>query len=224
MSCCTPSGYRTVFGADAAERDARRYRRKGLAGSARWLLERLLATGLAGRSVLEIGGGAGGLQVELIRAGADRATNVEIVDAYEGAARTLIAERGLGERIERRVGDIAVRGADAPTADIVVLHRVLCCYPDASALMAAACEHSRDRVAVTVPRESWWVKLGFAAENTWFRARRIGFRAYVHPIAPMLDVAAANGFRAAGVHRGRLWASIILTRFAGSPEQAPAGG
>ena len=30
MNCCTPTGYRTIFGTKTVERDARRYRRKGL--------------------------------------------------------------------------------------------------------------------------------------------------------------------------------------------------
>ena len=41
MNCCTPAGYRTIFGSKTAEREGRRYRRKGLAGSARWLAEAL---------------------------------------------------------------------------------------------------------------------------------------------------------------------------------------
>ena len=38
MSCCTPAGYGTVFAANAARRDARRFRRRGLHGSARGLI------------------------------------------------------------------------------------------------------------------------------------------------------------------------------------------
>ena len=88
------------FGAKAADRDARRYPQ----GAAR---HRPLARGDArgrgrrGRSVLEIGGGIGGLQIELLEAGAER-DNVEIIDTYERVAEALIAEHGLGGRVERR--------------------------------------------------------------------------------------------------------------------------
>jgi hypothetical protein len=212
VSCCTPTGYRTIFGARTAEREARRYRKQGLVRSARWLFERLAAPGLPGRTVLEIGGGIGDLQLELVGAGADHATNVEIVDTYEDAARRLIADRGLERRIGRLIGDFARAADAAPAADIVVLHRVVCCYDDPDTLVAAACAHSRDRVALTLPRESWWVRLGCAVTNAWFRARRIGFRVYVHPLARMLDVAAAGGFAPTETHRGALWSSIVLAR------------
>lgn len=64
MSCCTPAGYRTVFGTGMAERDARRYGWKGLRGSARRLTNQVAGRGVKGRSILEIGGGNGDIQLE----------------------------------------------------------------------------------------------------------------------------------------------------------------
>lgn len=220
MSCCTPAGYRTIFGPKAVDRDVRRYVRKGLLPSARWVFERLRAAPLEGRSVLEIGGGIGDLQIELLQAGAAHATNIELITTYETAAGALIAGRGLHERIDRRIGDFALDADTAPTADIVVMHRVVCCYPDPDALVAAACEHSTGRLAITVPRESWWVKLGFAAMNAWLRLRRIGFRGYVHPVERMTAVAAIQGFHLTHEQRGRVWTSMILGR--SRPPRQPA--
>jgi len=212
MSCCTPAGYGTVFGRSTAQRDARRYRRKGLRGSARWLADQVAKHGVRGRSILEIGGGIGDIQLELLRAGAAHTTNIEIIDTYEDAARALMTEVGLQERMERRIGDVGVHPEDAPSADVVLLHRVICCYSDPDALMAAACSHSRGLIAITIPRETWWNRLGFGAMNVWFRIRRIDFRVYVHPIAPMLKLAASSGYRSTDDHRGRLWVSILLAR------------
>jgi hypothetical protein len=212
MSCCTPAGYRTIFGTKAAERDARRYRRQGLTGSARWLFDVLTADGVGNRSVLEVGGGVGNLQIELLKAGADRTANVEIVDTYEDIARSLVAEHGLAGRVQRRVDDFAQHPDRAPNADIVIMHRVICCYPDAAALVTAACAHAHDRVAITIPREAWWTRFGLSTMNAWLRLRRIGFRAYVHKAGPMLDLAAAHGFHARHHERGPLWESHILQR------------
>jgi hypothetical protein len=212
MTCCTPSGYRTIFGSRAAEREARRYGRKGLSGSARWLAEALERAGVEGRSVLEVGGGVGGLQIELLQAGADRATNVEIIDTYESVAHGLLDERALGERVERRIADFGAVADETPPADLVILHRVICCYPDADVLMKAACVHARERVAITIPRESAWIRLGFALMNAWFRLRRIDFRIYVHPLDKMLVVSEGRGFRLAERHRGALWQSFVLRR------------
>ncbi len=134
MNCCTPTGYRTIFGTKTVERDARRYRRKGLTGSAGWLLNALTDEGVNKHSVLEVGGGIGSLQIELLEAGASHATNVEIIDNYEDTARSLISEHRVEDRVERHIADFAQQPDQVPVADIVIMHRVICCYPDAEAL------------------------------------------------------------------------------------------
>jgi magnesium-protoporphyrin O-methyltransferase len=212
MSCCTPTGYRTIFGGKTVERDARRYHRKGLTGSARWLLHALTGEGVSEASVLEVGGGIGGLQIELLHAGATHATNVEIIDSYEAAAAALIADHGVGGQVERHIADFAEHPDETPVADIVIMHRVICCYPDPDALITAACDQARERVAITIPRQAWWVKLGFASMNAWFRLRRVAFKAYVHPLDRMLDVAASRDFHTTHHERDRFWESIVLQR------------
>jgi hypothetical protein len=219
MSCCTPAGYRTIFGTKTAERDARRYRRKGLTGSARWLFDALTTHGVGNTSVLEVGGGIGNLQIELLEAGADHAANVELIDTYETTAHTLITEHNLDGRTERLIADFAQHPDWAPNADVVIMHRVICCYPDPAALITAACAHAHDRIAITIPRETWWIKLGFTTMNAWLRLRRIGFRAYVHPPVPMLELAAARGFHPTHHQRGPLWESHILQH--AQPDRAP---
>jgi hypothetical protein len=217
MSCCTPSGYRSIFGSKTAARDARRYREKGLLGTAAWLRDALVGEGVDDRSLLEIGGGVGTLQLDLLAAGAASATNVEIIDSYEEDARVLINERDLQRRVDRVVGDI-VQDADlAPPADIVILHRVICCYPDAAGMMTAACMHAGDRIALTVPRNALWIRLGFAVMNAWLRLRRVAFRAYVHEPQQLFDTATAHGFALTGHTAGLLWQCAILRRQDSSP-------
>jgi hypothetical protein len=210
VNCCTPTGYRTIFGTKTAERDARRYRRKGLTGSARWVFQALTGDGVNEASLLEVGGGIGNLQIELLKAGADHAANVEIIDSYETTAQALIAEHNLDGHTERFIADFAQHPDRVPDADVVIMHRVICCYPDPAALIIEACARAHDRVAITIPRESWWVRLGFSTMNAWLRLRRIAFRGYVHPPAPMLELAASRGFHPTRHQRGRLWESHIL--------------
>jgi hypothetical protein len=212
MNCCTPAGYRTIFGAATVERDARRYRRKGVTGSARWLLQTLVGDSVTEASVLEVGGGVGSLQIELIEAGATRATNVEIIDSYEAVAHSLIGEHDLDGRVLRLVADFAQHPDQTPAADVVIMHRVICCYPDADALMTAACAHAHDRVAITIPREAWWIKLGFWGMNTWLRLRRIAFRGYVHPPDRMIALAGSHGLSPIHHQRGWMWESLVLRR------------
>ena len=67
MSCCPPKGYTKLFSKRAARRDARRYRRGGLDDTALEMVDFLRDRGMAGASVLEIGGGVGEIQIELLK-------------------------------------------------------------------------------------------------------------------------------------------------------------
>ena len=49
-----------------------------------------------------------------------------------------VRETGLAGRVTRRLHDIATAPDEVPEADVVVLHRVVCCYPDYERLLGAA--------------------------------------------------------------------------------------
>ena len=89
MSCCPPRGYTRLFSKRAARRDAKRYRREGLDDTAATMVGFLRERGMDGASVLEIGGGVGAVQLELLKAGAARTTNLELSPEYEEAAGEL---------------------------------------------------------------------------------------------------------------------------------------
>ena len=209
--CCDPTDYRRLFSRKYASRDAHRYRRRGLSGTARALVE--LAGDVTGLTVLDVGGGIGAIELELLAGGAERATSVELSGGYEEAAAALLAERGLSDRVDRRVADFVSEGDAVEQHDLVVLHRVVCCYPDVDALMRAASEHARGRLVLTYPQEHLWMRLGLRAINLWLRLSRCGFRTYVHPIARILGAAEAHGLTLERRERqGFLWESALLVR------------
>jgi magnesium-protoporphyrin O-methyltransferase len=212
MSCCSPKGCDEFFTDRVARRDAARYRRRGLDGDARRLVEFVRQRGLPGRTVLEIGGGVGAIQLELLRAGAAQATNVELSAAYEPYAAELAVAAGLAVRAERRLLDFAERSDEVEPADVVVLHKVVCCYPDYEALVGAAAAHARRELVLTFPRDAWWMRLGLAAANLLQRVRRRSFRVYLHPPAAILAVARSHGLEPAATHRGPLWEFVGLAR------------
>jgi hypothetical protein len=207
--CCRPGAYERVFSAKAAERDARRYRQRGLTGSARDLVE--LAGDVTGASVLDVGGGIGAIELELLAEGAERTTNVELSGEYEKAAATLLAERGLTARVDRRVADFVTE--DVGPHDVVVMHRVVCCYPDVEALVGEGASHARRRLLLTYPQERPWVRAGVRIVNLGFRVVGWSFRVYVHPVARIREAAAAQGL-APGERRrkGFVWESAAFVR------------
>src|SRR3989442_12391615 len=117
--CCTPRGYRRIFSEKSAHAAAKRYRKKGLDKPSRRIVDLLLEHGVEGRTVLEVGGGVGEIQIELLRAGASRAVSVELTPTYEEAATELLDELHLAGRVERLVVDFVEAGPEGEAADIV---------------------------------------------------------------------------------------------------------
>jgi len=188
---CCARDYEKVFGRKTAARDARRFRRRGLRGSAKALTE--LAGDVRGATVLEVGGGVGAIEIELLEKGATSATNVELAATYEDAARALLAERGLTDRVERRVGDFVAEADTLSAHDVVVMHRVVCCYPDVNALVGAGADHARRRLVLTFPQERRLVRVALSTANAVMRLTGSTFRVYVHPFERMAATAGAHG-------------------------------
>ena len=151
MSCCPQYGCEDFFGERFARRSAERYRTKGLGKTPRSLFDFLVSRGLAGRGVLEIGGGVGALVTELVKAGAERGALVEVVPGYEPFAREIFDEAGV--EVDFRLADLVVDPAGAEPADLVVLNQVVCCTPDGPALVGSAAVLTRVALAFTYPRE-----------------------------------------------------------------------
>src|SRR5918997_2585400 len=150
-ACCEPQGYDRVFGDREARRAAARYRRSGLTSLPQRTIELYRDGAIAGDSLLEIGGGVGDFQVEMLEAGVGTAVGVDMSAAYDRAASDLLASRGLTDRVERRTGDVAAHPDLATPADIVALHSVVCCYPDVRRLLAVAVDRARRFLVVSYP-------------------------------------------------------------------------
>jgi magnesium-protoporphyrin O-methyltransferase len=209
-NCCS-TDYRRLFNRKYAARDAKRYRERGLTGSSRALVE--LAGDVRGASVLDVGGGVGAIELELLAAGAERATSVELSGGYEEAAAALLAERGLARRVERRVADFVADADSIEPHDIVVMHRVICCYPDVDGLVRTAASHAARRLLVTYPQERVWMRAGLAIVNLWLFLSRCGFRTYAHPVAQIVGAAETQGLRLERRERhGLLWESAAFAR------------
>jgi 16S rRNA G966 N2-methylase RsmD len=201
-----------MFGARFARSRAAAYRKRGLDKTAQVMVGLLEQAGVAGATVLEIGGGAGEIQLELLGRGAASATNLELSPGYEPEAAALIAEAGVTGRVQRRLADIAADPAAVPSADIVVLHRVVCCYPDYAKLLGAAADHARRQLVFSYPPRNGLSRAVVATQNLAFRIAGRDFRTFAHPPAAMLAVLAEHGLQVRTTNRGRVWQVTALSR------------
>ena len=162
--------------------------------------------------MLEIGGGVGAIQIELLKAGAATAVGVELTPTYEEAAAGLLREAGFEDRVERRIMDFAEAHTSVPPADIVIMNRVVCCYPNMPKLVGAAVEHARDTLVMSFPKEAWWVRAGLAVGNFGLRLLRREFQVFLHPPARIIDASQRQGMRAVLDNRGAFWEVAALRK------------
>lgn len=214
MDCC--SVYTEQFDRDAALSQAQRYRTKGLDRMARAMRDTLVRCGLKGARVLEFGGGVGGLSLDLLKAGAASATNVELSTAYREAASTLALEAGLEDRFRLLAGDALDVADTVDDAEIVVMNKVVCCYPEGDELMDVAIGKATRYLGVSFPTVHFASRAVIGVEN-WLRARRgSDFRAYVHP-KETFERPATAGFEEIFRRTGPVWDTRVWER-SQSPE------
>jgi len=176
------------------------------------MVEFLELSGIEGATVLEIGGGVGEIQIELLKRGAASSVNLELSSAYEEEAKRLLREAALEDRAERRLHDIAVEPDGVESADIVVLHRVVCCYPDYERLLGAAAQSARRLLVFSYPPRNKLSRLFVGAENLAFRLLRREFRSFAHPPPAMLGLLGEHGLRRTFAHHTLVWQVAGLER------------
>jgi 2-polyprenyl-3-methyl-5-hydroxy-6-metoxy-1,4-benzoquinol methylase len=218
MVCC--AGYcaaEAQFNHKRAERDLRRYRRRGANDTTRLMLAELHRWPLKGRRLLDVGGGIGVISRELAGSGVASATMVEASPAYLEVARREVGSQYGSRPTQFILGDFAVIAGTLPDADVVTLDRVVCCYPDAEALLRQAAGQARQLLAFSYPRDLWYVRTLFALINFWMRLTGKEFRAFVHAPERMAAVLEAAGLVRATQRETLVWMLDLFHRKGGTP-------
>lgn len=193
--CCQAAGLEEVMDARTAERDLARYRQKGPLGTTKSLLEALIPLGVQGVRHLDIGGGAGTLQHELLQAGVEQATSVDASSAYLRVAKQEAERQGHAERVRQHHGDFVELARDLQPAHIVTLDRVVCCYDDMPGLIDSSTNLALKYYGIVYPKDSWWMRAFTWIGNLYYRLRRSQFRMFAHPNAAIERRIKASGLK-----------------------------
>ena len=212
MDSCGCDGYATPVDATLAEHDRRAYHARGPDRTTRMLLEMIVAAGATDATLLDVGGGIGVIDHELLKAGARSAVLVEASPAYLDAARAEAQEADLLDRLTIVAGDLVRRAADIDPADIVTLDRVVCCYPEADALITASAERSRRLLGLVLPRDRWYVRWAIRLDNVRWWLMRSAYRAQAHANARIDALAMAKGLRPISEDFTHFWRVVLYAR------------
>jgi len=205
-------GCANVFSSREAENDLKRYRDKGPEPSTRALIDAILAEGVQGETLLDIGAGIGAIQLDLLAAGLAHAETVDATEAYVATARDEAERRGFGDRVSGRVGDFVAVADDVAPADIVTLDKVVCCYVDVHRLLGRAAERANRVVGLVYPRETWWNRLASRGFAAWGWLTRDPTRWHLQRAADIDAVLRQAGFVRQEVKRELIWLVAIYRR------------
>lgn len=168
--------------------------------------------GVRGRSTLEIGIGTGGFTVEMLRRGAATALGVDALENQLEQAKLLAAEAGVADRLTLAQGDFTEIADRLDAVDVVVLDRVVCCYPDWRTLLTSASTHARTAIVMSYPRDSWYTHVWVKSANMALRALRRAFRLHLHSPAAMERLLQNNGFSTEVIGYRMPWELLVATR------------
>lgn len=213
VDCCNPNGLNRLFAGRLIRKELRAYRRSGLNKRQQKIIA-LLEPLTPGAAVLDIGCGVGALGTNLLKRGAARSTFVDVSSSYLQAARTVATEAKVEERADFHRDDFAVSERPYLQADVVVLDRVVCCYPDAVTLLTKAAHHSQQTLVFTCPRPFWFMRVFRALCTLSMRLWRQEYRFFLHDPALLVQAATSVGHVVVATHPLGVW-QVVQVRVSG---------
>ncbi|HJU42073.1 MAG TPA: class I SAM-dependent methyltransferase [Vicinamibacterales bacterium] len=200
------------FNAQVAAKQLRAFRRGRLDASTRLLRDGIADVKLNSGTLLDVGAGIGAVGFELLDRGMTSVTSVEASQPYLDAARGEASRRGAGARVSFIHGDFVSAAAQMAPADVVVLDRVVCCYPDYERLIRESTRLARRGIALSYPRDRWYVKAVMGVENAVRSMTGKAFRTFVHPPDGIERLIRGAGFVPAWRRQTLVWRIDVYAR------------
>lgn len=200
------------FNEKKAAAELKRYRTKGPGPTTRLLQEGIARAGAMNGTLLDVGSGVGSLTFGLLEGGITHATAVDASSAYNAVARQEAERLGRAAAVQFIHGDFVTVASELPVAALVTLDRVVCCYPSYGPLLDAAIRHADRCLALSYPRDMWYVRLGVSLENGQRRLTNNSFRTFVHSVDSMEQMIRAAGFDLSSRRETWMWSIDVYLR------------
>ncbi len=215
MRCCCPhSNSANRLFSRFAGGYRKRFEKQGFEPSQKQLMEGLQQAGYQDASILEIGSGVGHLHQTMLEQGASSAVGVDLASKMIEEAQHWAEDRALVDRTEYVEGDFMEIQESLAVADVTVLDKVVCCYPDADGLVHSSLAKTSRVYALTYPRDRWYVHLAMGLMTLGMKIIRSEFRPYVHAPERIEQWIAERGFDKQYQNNNLFWLTQVYVKAA----------
>lgn len=209
MHCCDIMN--RAFDEKQADKDIRKYEKKGLSKEAKGLYD-FLKPRVHGLSVLDVGCGIGSLVMELVKAGATKSLGVDVSQAYITGARALREKNGINS-LEFKIIDFIEQEKELENKDIVISDKVVCCVPDLESFVKATASHARSWYGIIYPRRNIISRFVVRIVNFFIQfTKKKGFHFYLHPVKEMNSLIENQGFKRVSKENTIIWEIAVFER------------
>jgi len=163
-------------------------------------------------TLLDIGGGVGGIQHALLNGGVTQASYVDASSAYVQAAQEEAIRCEIDDRITFLQGDFVALAEDIPTADIVTLDRVVCCYDDMQVLVKLSAEKASKMYGLVFPRDLWPIRLVLPIANFFLSLTGTPFRIFIHSTEQIDQIVKGQGLLPNYHQKAGFWQILVYSR------------
>ena len=160
----------------------------------RLLVDALKSQDVKGKTLLDIGGGIGIIQHELLKSGLRHSINAEASQAYIEVTKEEATRQGHADCITHHHGDFVDIVQHFSPVDIVTLDKVICCYDDWQTLVEHSSALARTLYGIVIPRTNLIGRLSIGMENFALWVRRHPFRTLIHPVNEIDNLLENKGF------------------------------
>ncbi len=211
-ACCCHAQSAGRFFSFFARRARQRFKRKGFEPSQKQLMAGLEQVGYREASVLDSGCGVGHLHQTLLEQGASATVGIDLAPKMLSEAKDWANERGLGDRVNYVEGDFMTLDERIDNADICLLDKVVCCYPDAQGLVRKSLAKTKRVYGLTYPRDRWFIRLGAEVIACLLWLIRSDFRSYVHDPVQIERWISGDGFEKRFEDQTAAWLTQVYVR------------
>jgi 2-polyprenyl-3-methyl-5-hydroxy-6-metoxy-1,4-benzoquinol methylase len=210
VNCC--NAIDSHFEDNHAERDLSRYQKNGPDPTTQRLIRAVREARLHRARLLDIGAGIGVLQHELLDGTVESVEHVDASTSYLRTAREECTRRGNGDKVTFISGDFTEIHEQVSEVDIVLMDRVLCCYPVYFELVRLSTDRCKSLYAISYPKNTLFTRVVFYLDNVKRRLQGHSFRSYLHPVVHVESQIVDAGFSVVSVEQTLLWRIAVFKR------------